>query len=192
MNFNESETLKNLTRAFAGECCDGAKYQYLADTANQNNLSEVSTILKGLATNEMAHAKIFYDLINENSNNGVDIIEFKATLPMKNDNFEQMFDIKSKEENRQHDTIYPSFAKTAEKEGFSGISNIFLEISKIERCHAIVLEKLYNMIKNKNLYKFDHKELIKCINCGHEEELKNAWKICPLCSKNKGYIKINL
>ena len=63
MDFEKSETLKNLTRAFASECQDGAKYQYIADEATQDKQSYVSTILKQLATNEMAHAKIFYDYI---------------------------------------------------------------------------------------------------------------------------------
>jgi len=73
MEFIESETLKNLTRSFAGECIDGAKYQYIADTAAKQKLSQVSTILKALATNEMAHAKIFYELVNKESNNNISV-----------------------------------------------------------------------------------------------------------------------
>lgn len=192
MDFKKSETLKNLTRAFSGECLDGAKYQYFADMAETQKLSQVSTILKALATNEMAHAKIFYDLVNQKTNNEIDIVEISATIPMKIGNFEQMFDIKINEEDRQSDTVYPAFAKTAEKEGFEDISNLFLQISKIEKCHSLVLSKLNKMIKNNTLYESDYESLWKCMNCGHEDELKKAWKKCPLCSKNQGYIKINL
>ena len=51
MEFKNTETLKNITRAFAGECMDGAKYQYLADTATQQKLSQVASVLKALAHN---------------------------------------------------------------------------------------------------------------------------------------------
>ena len=33
MNFKESKTAKNLARAFAGECQAGARYQFIAQTA---------------------------------------------------------------------------------------------------------------------------------------------------------------
>ena len=192
MDFKQSETLKNLTRAFAGECIDGAKYQYVADTAANQKLSQVSTVLKALATNEMAHAKIFYDLVNKNTNNEIDIVEVKATLPMKSGEFEQMFDIKINEEDRQADTVYPAFAKVAEKEGYSEIAKIFLQIAKIESCHSAVLSEINQMIKNKSLYQANDNNLWKCTNCGHEDELKKAWKTCPLCSKDQGFVKIKL
>ena len=192
MDFNNSETIKNLTRAFAGECLDGAKYQYFADMASNQNLSQISSILKSLATNEMAHAKIFYELVNNESKNNVDIIEIKATIPMKFGNFEQMFDIKINEESRQSDTVYPAFAKVAEKEGFDNIAKLFLQISKIEACHSKVLSEIYQMIKNNTLYESQNKNLWKCMNCGHEDELKKAWKKCPLCSMNQGYVKLKL
>ena len=192
MEFKQSETFKNLTRAFTAECVDGAKYQYIADIATQNKLSQISTILKALATNEMAHAKIFYDLITEKSNNTIDMVEFKLTLPMKNGDFEQVFDIKINEEDRQANIVYPAFAKTAEKEGFCEIANIFNQIAKIESCHAVVLAELNQMIKSNSIYSSNKKNLWKCTNCGHEDELKNAWKKCPLCSKDQGFVKITL
>ena len=65
MNFNESKTLKNLTRAFAAECQDGAFYQYRADEATQQKLSNVATILKQLATSLIFYHQI---LLNQTRN----------------------------------------------------------------------------------------------------------------------------
>ena len=48
MELKNSETLKNLTRSFASECQDGAKYQYMADEATQQKQEYVSTILNQL------------------------------------------------------------------------------------------------------------------------------------------------
>lgn len=192
MDFEKSETLKNLTRAFSAECQDGAKYQFLADTAETQNQKYISTILKQLATNEMAHAKIFQDYICEKSNEGFESVEIKATFPMQCGNFEEMFKIKMENEDKQANVVYPSFSKIAKKEGFDDISLKLLEISKIEKHHAEVLSEIYQMLKNNTLNNFDNPTLMKCTNCGYEDNLKKAWKKCPLCQKSGGMIKINL
>ena len=31
-----------------------------------------------------------------------------------------------------------------------------------------------------------------CTNCGNKQEMKKAWNVCPLCNKDKGYIKLKL
>lgn len=192
MEFEKSETLKNLTRAFSAECQDGAKYQFLADLAETEKQSYISTILKQLATNEMAHAKIFYDYICDKKPDGFEIVEIKATFPMQCGNFVDMFKIKMENEEKQGDIVYPSFAKIAKKEGFDDIYIKLLEIAKIEKCHANVLSQIYQMLKNNTLNSFDDVKTLKCTNCGHEENVKKAWKKCPLCNKNGGMIKINL
>ena len=192
MDFEKSDTLKNLTRAFAAECQDGAKYQYIADEAEMDKQSYISTILKQLATNEMAHAKIFYDYICSKKSGGFENVDIRATYPMQGGAWIDMLEIEQENENKQANTVYPSFAKTAKKEGFDDIAVKFLEIGKIEACHADVLSQLYQMMKNNTLNQFENPTKLKCTNCGHEEFTKKAWKKCPLCSKNGGMIKINL
>jgi len=59
MNFNESTTKTNLARAFAGECQEGARYQFMSKMALQDQMQFLSDTLKALAKNEMAHAKVF-------------------------------------------------------------------------------------------------------------------------------------
>ena len=192
MDFKESETLKILTRAFSAECQDGAFYQFMADEATQQKLSNVATILKQLATNEMAHAKIFYDYISSKKEDGFDMVEIKATFPMKSGNLIEMLKSKQENEERQSNSVYPKFAKIAEKEGYNDLANKFLQIGKIELCHSDVLSQLYEMIINKTIYNKEVDTLWKCLNCGHEDLLKKSWKKCPLCDKDQGYVKINL
>ena len=190
MEFKNSETLKNLTRSFLTECMDGAKYQFLADIATQQKMSEVSQLLKDLATNEMAHAKIWYDHIINNGNKDVEMVDIKATIPMNYDEYVNMLNIESDLEKRQAETIYPAFAKIASKEGFDDVANDYLEIAKIELEHSNILQKLYISIKNNNLYESNQPKLWICKNCGHEATAKKAWKKCPLCDKDQGYVKI--
>ncbi len=192
MELKDSETLKNLTRSFSAECQDGAKYQYMADEATQQKLSQVATVLKGLATNEMAHAKVFYDYISQNVDVENVMVEIKATYPMGHAPLVEMLKIKAETEKRQAETVYPAFAKIAQKEGFEDVYNYFVNIAKIEANHAMILMELYDKLSNNTLYSSNESTLYKCTNCGYSEKLKKAWKKCPLCSKNQGMIKINL
>lgn len=192
MDFEKSETLKNLTRAFGSECQDGARYQYMADEAQMQKQNYISTILKQLATNEMAHAKVFLDYICDKKSDGFENVEIRATYPMQCGNLVDMLKIKSENEERQGSSVYPAFAKTAKKEGFDDISVKFMEIAKIEKCHSSVLSQIYQMLQNNTLNCFEEAQKIKCTNCGYEESVKKAWKKCPLCQKSGGMVKINL
>lgn len=192
MELKDSETLKNLTRSFSAECQDGAKYQYMADEATQQKLSQVATVLKGLATNEMAHAKVFYDYVAKNVGVKDVMVEIKATYPMSHAPLEEMLKIKAETEKRQAETVYPAFAKIAHKEGFDDVYNYFVNIAKIEADHAMVLMELYNKLSNGTLYSKSEPTLFKCTNCGYRDKIKKAWKKCPLCASDQGMVKINL
>lgn len=191
MELKNSETLKNLTRAFASECQDGAKYQYMADEATQNKMGGVATTLKALATNEMAHAKIIYDYISQNANVKDLNIEIKASYPMAHAPLVEMLKIKGENEQFQAQTVYPAFAKTAKKEGFEDISKKLMVIADIEKNHNEILKTLHEKLKTDTLYVSNEKVLWKCNNCGYQESSKKAWKKCPLCEKNQGFVKLN-
>ena len=62
MELKKSQTIKNMARAFAGECQAGARYQFLRKQATQKQ-PYLAGVLKLLATNEMAHAKVLFDKI---------------------------------------------------------------------------------------------------------------------------------
>ena len=192
MELKNSETLKNLTRSFASECMDGAKYQYMADEATTKKQQYVATILKQLATNEMAHAKVFYDYVAQNANEQNLMVDIKATYPMTHAPLVDMLKIKAEEEKRQAETVYPAFARLAKKEGFEDVSQYFEEIAKIEAEHSMVLFELYNKLSTNTLYTSNSPILYKCTNCGFTENIKKAWKKCPLCTKDQGMVKINL
>ena len=190
MDFKKSETLKNLTRAFAAECQDGAKYQYMADEATQNQMSNVSTILKALATNEMSHAKIFMDLIEKHHKGGVNLVNIEASYQMQCGKLDELLKIKGDIEKKEAEEIYPGFAEVAKKEGFNDVAKKFEEISKVEKYHSEIFYKLDRLIKNNQLYSCEMDKLWKCVNCGYESLDKKAWDTCPLCEKNQGYVKI--
>ena len=66
-DFDNSQTKINLARAFAGECQDGARYQFLAKLAMDEGYAYLQSIFKTHAKNEMAHAQRFFNLLADNS-----------------------------------------------------------------------------------------------------------------------------
>ena len=104
----------------------------------------------------------------------------------------EMLKIKGDNEEFQSETVYPAFAKTANKEGFVDIASKLEVIADIENNHKEILNKLHSKLKNNTLYDCNEQILWKCNNCGYLESSKKAWKKCPLCEMNQGYVKINL
>ena len=191
-NFEQSQTYKNLARAFAGECQAGARYQFLASMCEQNQFYYLKNILKKLAKNEMSHAKIFYDLIINNSADLARNIEICAGYPFKSGDISETFMHSMENEKSESENIYPSFAKIACDEGFKDIANIFNMVAGVEKVHTALLEQIWTKLKNNKLYKSSQQQKWKCDECGFEAVLKSAWNNCPLCKKVQGYVQVPL
>lgn len=192
MNFNDSTTKTNLARSFAAECQAGARYQFMAKLALQNQMHFISDTMKTLAKNEMAHAKVFYDFILDNSEGNVRNIAIEAGFPFEMPELETSLLEESKNETSEAENIYPSFARIAKDEGFTDIARSFQEIAKIESSHARILKYLADLYKANKLYKRERVTEWKCSNCGHAELSKAASKTCPVCTMPQGYVIIDI
>ncbi len=190
-NFEESQTKINLARAFAGECQDGARYQFLAQEAKTKNLNYIKDLLKTLAKNEMSHAKIFYDFLIKygKSEKNIDI---QAGYPITTYSLDPGLKFASDAEFSQFDSIYPAFARIARDEGYDEVADQFLRIATVEDCHNKQLKIIYEKLKNNKLYKEKNPIKWKCSKCGYEETSKQPDTICPLCKYDIGYYMINL
>ena len=191
-NFEQSQTYKNLARAFAGECQAGARYQFLASRCEQAELYYLKAILKKLAKNEMTHAKLFYDYIVNNSDELVKNIEICAGYPFKGGDLEETFYHAMQDEKSESENIYPSFAKVANDEGFKDIANTFNMVADVEKTHTTQLEQIWTKLNNNKLYKSNTEVNWKCDECGFSLTAKNAWETCPLCNQAQGYAEIPL
>ena len=190
MNFNESQTKKNLARAFAAECQAGARYQFMATQAQNEQLVFIKDTLKMLAKNEMAHAKLFYDYILEKGGEDFEVnicADYPYLEPALADSLKAEVEIELDE----FENLYPDFAKIAEDEGFDDVATSFMAVSKVEKTHAEMLNYLAKNYAKNSLYKHKQKVLMKCSNCGHISSQSNGWNTCPLCSLGQGYIEID-
>ena len=192
VNFNESQTLVNLARSYASECMEGAKYQWMAQKAEQQELEYLKTILKMLAKHEMSHAKLFWDYITKNSNTVLNNIDISAGYPFETGSLQDDLKYSSDNENELYDHIYPAFAKIAKDEGFDDIAKSFKLVAQVEDYHSKVLQELHCKMKNKALYKSNEAKIWQCSKCGYQQNGKTAFKVCPLCDMPQGYVEIEL
>ena len=153
VNFDESETIKNLARTFAGEVQDGARYQFLGQMAMNEGYQYFQTLCKTLAKNEMAHAKAIYQLITENCNHSMNNIEICAGYPFKCGTLLEEIKHSIENEKVEAENIYLEFARIADDEGFTDAGKLFREIASVENCHMMLLTQVYEKIKANKLYK---------------------------------------
>ena len=65
VEFKNSETLKNLMRAFAGESQARNRYTFAASTCRQQKLHVVEAVFQFTANQEKEHAEIFFNHMKE-------------------------------------------------------------------------------------------------------------------------------
>ncbi len=164
-NLKESETLKNLMRAFAGESQARNRYTFAAGLCKQQQLHVLEAIFTFTANQEKEHAEIFYNHMKEVAGETVHI-DGGYPVDLTND-VAQLLRMAQHNEFEEFDPVYPSFAQTARQEGFPQVASSFEQISKIEKAHA--------------------KCGWLCLNCGHIQEGLQAPKSCPVCSHDQGF-----
>ncbi len=191
MNFEKSQTKINLARAFAGESQAGLRYQIIAEKAMTEDKNNIQMLFKTLAKNEVVHAKTFWKLLTKHSPNVEKNIEINAGFPFQNGELIDMIKYASNNEKSENTTIYPSFAKIAEDEGFKDVAEKFKLIALVENDHFMILDELYNKLKANALFKSSTPYEWKCSKCGYTHYSKEAFKVCPLCDATSDYINLD-
>lgn len=98
--------------------------------AEREGLAYVGQICTEHATNEMKHAKVFYDFITDNGTERVPNIEFTAGYPFKAGTLNEEIKSVAQDELNQATTIYPDFAQVAKDEGFHDVAQAFELIAR--------------------------------------------------------------
>ncbi len=191
MQFENTETYKNLARSFAGECQAGMRYQMIAKLAMQEKLKTLSDAVKTIAKNETLHATQFFNKIIEKTGSR-DNIEFDAGYPFHAGTLVEGLKFAATDETNEAEEIYPSFAETAKKEGFEDVAALYKMVGDVERQHKIIFQYLCDAVKNGTLYKAESPMLWICSECGYMHVGNEAWKVCPLCKAGQGYVDLHL
>lgn len=193
MKLKDSKTMINLARAYASECQARTRYEFIEYGARYNGYKNIADVIDEIAYQEFNHARMFYTFIQDGSKNEtIDNIDITAGYP-----FREKWDLLENlrlgaEDEAKEAEMYEEFAKTAQKEGFVEIADLFLMVRDVENYHRQIFEEMYIQMRDSTLYKKDKPVVWICADCGYSSTSKEAWDECPLCKAKRGSIKLIL
>ena len=191
MQFENTETFKNLARSFAGESQAGMRYQMIVKLAMKEKMKVLADTVRTIAKNETLHATQFFNKIIEKTGSR-DNIQFDAGYPFHAGTLVEGLKFASTDEKNESEDIYPTFAEIAKKEGFEDIAALYRMVVDVEKQHKITFQYLCDAVKNGTLYKNESPILWVCSECGYMHVAEEAWKVCPLCKAGQGYVDLHL
>ena len=192
MKLYGSKTYFNLAKADAGDFQARTRYEFIAFGARNEGYVALSDLFDKIVYNEFNHARLFYTKLQDASDKEIKNIDISAGYPFK-EKWDLAENLRLAAEDEQAEVdLYPEFALTAKKEGFTEIAELFDNIAKIEESHKQTFLTLYNQMQNGTLYKRDQKTEWKCGGCGHIHVGNSAPKTCPVCGAKQGVFLLNI
>ncbi|NLY75811.1 MAG: rubrerythrin family protein [Firmicutes bacterium] len=186
-----TKTAENLLKAFAGESQARTRYTFYASVADKEGYKQIRNIFIETADNEKEHAKRFYKLLLEGFAGELPaMIEINAGYPVAQGTTLDNLKAAADGENEEWSALYPSFAKTAEEEGFPEAAAAFKMIATIEKRHEARYQKLAENISAGKVFQKDRPVLWKCGNCGYIHEGAKAPEKCPACLHPQGFFEV--
>ncbi len=169
MDIKNSETGKNLQKAFEIVSKRRMEYDIYALIAKLQGFEDVSRLLSRFAEHEREHAKLWYRWSNDG--------KFPKLLDCMKLALEQ--------EEDEINGVYEKFASKAREEGFEHISGLLSNIENIEKLHYDRLRKLIHKLEDNVPMNHDGTYNWTCCVCGAVFVQKEEPKYCPLCLKEE-------
>ena len=175
VDFESSQTKKNLEAAFAGESQATNKYAYYASKAKKEGYVQISDIFTETSGNEREHAKLWFKYLHEG-----DVPDTAANLADA-----------AAGENGEWTDMYPTFAAVAKEEGFTEIAAKFKMVGDIEKAHEERYRKLLNDVQMKQVFEKSGQTMWECRICGHIVVGTKAPDVCPVCKYSQAYFEVH-
>lgn len=180
-----TQTEMNLLAAFAGESQARNRYTFFASEAKKAGYEQIGALFRETAANEKEHAEVFFKFLPG------EMVEITATYPAgKVGTTAENLLAAAEGEKAEWGDIYPSFAETAELEGFPEVAESFRRIGRVEAYHEKRFRKLLENVENGTVFKKGKTVKWKCENCGYVHEGPEAPKACPACGHPQSYYEI--
>ena len=123
MELKESQTYKNLARAYAAECQARTRYEFAEYGFRYNGFEAIAQIIDTIAYQEFNHARMLYTKIQSADKKLIDNINIEAGFPFKEKwDMEQNLKILAEDEELEA-KAYEEFIKVAKDEGFDEIAD---------------------------------------------------------------------
>ncbi|MDR1012309.1 MAG: rubrerythrin family protein [Coxiellaceae bacterium] len=186
MKIRNSETEKNLLKAFVGESQARNRYTYYAEKAHKDGFIIIARLFENISAQEKEHAKLFLNFLEEG------ILEIQTSFLVKNmgSTLENLRTAASGE-NKEYSELYFLFADIARKEKFSVIAELFDNISVAERDHEKQYKYFIEQLSSNLIFRREDIVTWKCLNCGYLHSSKVAPELCPVCKHHQGYFTSN-
>ena len=177
-----TQTEKNLLTAFAGESQARNRYDFFSGRAKKDGFVLVQEIFTETALQEKEHAKRLFKFLEGGE------VEITGGFPagVIGDS-EANLRASADGENHEHTVMYPSFAATAEKEGFPEIAAVMRNIAVAEAYHENRFLALAKDIREGRMFMRSKPTVWRCLNCGCLVEGEQAPEVCPACAHPKAY-----
>lgn len=184
-DFKNSETAKNLMRAFAGESQARNRYTFAGGAARKEGLPVVQAVFTFTADQEKEHAEIFYDYLKEL--NG-DTVFIDGGYPVNvYDKSLDLLKAARHNEYEEYEDVYRNFGNIAKEEGYAQIANSFHMIAEIEKVHGDRFQMFADYLEKKQLFVSEVETGWMCLNCGYVYRGTSAPAKCPVCRHEQGY-----
>lgn len=185
IDFKDSETAKNLMRAFAGESQARNRYTFSAQQAKKEGYPVIESAFLFTANQEKEHARIFYDYLKDlqgrtiTVDGGYPVDQYDSTLDL----------LKAARHNEyeEFEDAYRNFGNIAKEEGFTKIADSFFRIGEIEKVHGDRFQLFADYLEQNKLFVSDVSTGWMCLNCGYVFQGTQAPAKCPVCSHEQGY-----
>lgn len=177
-----TRTATNLMHSFAGETQAATRYRLYSKVAKEEGYVQIANIFEETARNEIEHAKVFYNFLNEDMQD--EKIEVTADFPVayKADDTKTNLLSAAEGEREENEELYPNFADIAEEEGFELIAYRWREIAEVEEAHERRYRKLAQNIEEGRVFERDGEIYWKCINCGYIHKGTTPPDKCHACA----------
>jgi rubrerythrin len=186
MELKDSQTAKNLLKAFAGESQARNRYTFAASIARKEGLEHVAAIFLETAENEKEHAKLFFKHL---ASLAPGVIEITATYPAVAGDTATQLKAAFEGENEEWTTLYSEFARIAREEGFTEVARTFDLVSKVEKEHEARFRRLHDHVVNGTVFKRGEKIYWRCRECGYIHEGLAAPGMCPVCLHTQAFFE---
>lgn len=191
VEFKQSETVKNLMRAFAGESQARNRYTFAAYQAHEQGLYVIEQVFRFTADQEREHAEVFYNHLKELSG---ETIHIDGGYPVDiSPDVEKLLEMAQHNEYEEHDDVYKNFGDAARQEGFQKVAGSFHMIAEIEKLHGDRFGEFARLLKENELFVSQVETKWMCLKCGFVLEDKAAPEKCPVCGHEQGwFIRLTL
>lgn len=175
MDFQSSETYKNVQRAYHTELLDSTKFRIYSLRARDEGFQQIGDVFDETSRHERQHSEIWLRLLND------------GILPTTLECLEEA----AESEEHQGKTMYEYYALIAENEGFYQIADLFRGVARIERNQEFRFEQFADEIRNSTVFCKRTSSIWICLECGNIYIGDCAPLVCPICGKPQGYYEIS-